>query len=244
VIDEAGSAAALADDERKVRAHSLMLRYADQWVVIFEGWWKLSQNPVFAWMALSLLLNPARPSAPLPDWLREYLWRTSENILAITSLAKPPSASASIAQALGLVKEGKKIIEDAKLLLESPVIYGLYEHFKANATSRRLDRRGKSPAEWAQEEVQSLFKLQSRQVAEDRIREAKRTMCALFVVTRGRDPTDEVVSQECRASLTTALALTEIFGQNLSTDLQGLFSMPPPRREAIKAALKAKHLKP
>jgi hypothetical protein len=170
----------------------LVIKHADEWTRILEAWWRVSgNNPVFAWMALSLLLHPDRPSAALPDWLRSYLWNTASGLSTAVFALDARRVPELIPQALGLAKKGKSIIDDALTMWNAQWLYGLYEELK-----QRSPERGR--AKWARQKLHEAFpaEFQSEEAVKDRLSEAKRIVQALLVA-QGVKPTDEAASTNC-----------------------------------------------
>ena len=216
--------------------YKIYVNHAEAWSGIFEGFWLVSKNPAFAWMALELLLDPCRTPSQMPEWLRSYLWQSASNLNKVIWASDMKKVADLIPMALSLEKGGGRVIQDAQKLWQSPSVYGLYEYFKETAPDGRSDK-----AQWAAERIHQQFELASVASAHDLIREAKRTVQAVIRV-RGGDPTDALVSRVCMETLAVQEQFGGAFDSSDATSkshkaFREFFTVPPPRRAAIRAAL-------
>lgn len=232
----------MTDNDKSVDSGSadldaLYLRHADEWVSIFETYWKLSENPVFPWMAITLLLHQSRPAAPLPGWVAEYLYRSANNLMTAHVELNPPGVLSLIGRALGLSADKRNIFGDARSLWNAPLFVGIYESLVQRAP-------GTNRAEWACGEIRGIFGFQSDEAARVRVIENRMVVRALLVV-RNEPFDDAAISKECGNAMLLHLLLSkyiEVIGaqgprESVQT-LKAIFDVPPPMRDAVEAALR------
>ena len=211
----------------------LYVKHADGWVRTFENWFGVYRNPVFAWMALEIHLDPRRTPQALPRWLSAYLVDSASNLLSGIFGLKPSDMPKLIGQALGLSAPTHSIIEDALTLWTDPVLVGRYESLIQQPPVKRSAQR-------AREIIRNEFKLQSAEAVRQRLIEARKTVRALLAAN-GDNTSDASVRAHCLQVLEVRLLTARLLDQSVSPELtpQGFRAMLdiPPNRRAVSAAL-------
>ncbi len=104
----------------------LRLRY-------LEHWWKLTENPLYAWEAIAFSLD-AEPPVAIPAWCLPYL---AEAARSITQMAWSYSKTLQKASIKDVAELGKVELEGIKRLLPSKL--RLIEERKKNAFSQSFE---------------------------------------------------------------------------------------------------------
>jgi hypothetical protein len=212
----------------------IAVKYADEWAGILEGFWKVSGNPAFAWLAMQLLCDPRRPAMPLPAWVTGCLWEAASNLGHVIFGLPPKEGPALLGQAIGLSAPKRSIIADAQALWDAPRLLGTYEEIRDHAPI-------KGRAERARAEIGRLWGMQSGDAVERRLSEA-RAMVRAVIEAQGKVADDDAVSRTCAEVVQMRRLLAGFVGGDLfpaenAEQLRASFEVPPARRDAIRAAL-------
>lgn len=211
----------------------LCVKHADEWVRTLENWFGVYRNPVFAWMALEIHLDPRRTPQALPRWLSAYLVDSASSLLSGIFGLKPSDMPKLIGQVLGLSAPTHSIIGDALTLWTDPVLVGRYESLIQQPPA-------KGSAQRAREIIRDEFKLQSAEAVRQRLIEARKTVRALLAAN-GDNTSDKSVRAHCLQVLQVRLLTSRLLDQSVSPELtpQGFRAMlnVPPNRRGVSAAL-------
>jgi len=212
----------------------LWVKHADAWLSIIEAYWRVSENPAFAWLALALHLDPARENQPLPLWLAGYLATAANNMTTVIFAVDPKKVPGVIPQVLGLTRPKGRIIAEARELWTAGTLLGLYNALKSTAD-------GTARAEQAHVYLCELWPFQSVKAAKDAVRRARQDVGRLLDA-RGLPVDAASVSAAAADALRLALAVDRLFRQfalsrpNLA-ELRATFGLTPERRSAIESAI-------